>query len=45
MDFGRRFIPVAPTADPAWFVFDASRDDTTVWAIPANDDDSGGDAP
>jgi hypothetical protein len=41
MEHSCRCIPVLPTDDPGWFVFDSSRDWKTVWAIPVDDDDGG----
>jgi hypothetical protein len=42
METGHRNIQIPPSADPRWFVFDASHHRKTKWARVVNDDDEGG---
>jgi hypothetical protein len=39
MECGWRCIPIPPTDDPRWFVYDSTSDRKTVWAIPIDDDE------
>jgi hypothetical protein len=41
MDSCWRMLPLAPTCDPAWFIWDASDDKRTVWAREDDDEEGG----